>query len=576
VARPSPARCLAAAALAAGFGVPRARANVTGAVELQGQFTQSVPRAGPSTESALLLEGLSLHYAGLPFGPSVAVATAGGSFSNVNGWSAGAATSGQVLTFDTSVGLLPRRGVPLRLYAAGTVSEGSGGALAARAAGPTLLYGGALSLEPGRVRPSLRLDVSESRGSRPGRDRFSDLQRRLAATSQGLYGGQRVTLGLRLDHQELDGAGTTDLRDATLTVASARHQTTFLASQSRRDLSALTSGISEDRQLAATSDQRWSPAVQTLLGARVADADALGATGRVMDARASASWLPLRNGRTLALSAGASVGRTRTVTAAGQRTEGDSYGANGRAGWSEPLGPVTAGLSAGAAWNTCDCGFGEGTVTTVDGTASLSSRPAVRGGWQADYTLARALAPLPRGGDRLEHHARATARLVVGAASTVHAGLGWDDAVRELLDITTGQAATLRERALTASAGGTTRLGAVALNADARNVRGRVVTGGTPFIAGGAAQVRSLWSASGGAAWSPSMSLGLQAQVVGTWADLSGAPAVTTYAANAALTYRLGRIQVGLQYQAARLRIGDDPSSLEHSVRSVLSRPFGF
>ena len=100
-------RILAALALAAALAARPARANVTGNVEVQTQTTQSsvAPGVG-TTQSTLLMESLALHYAGLPFGPDVAIATAGGGFSNVTGWGSGMQLRGRVFSFDGSA---PRR-----------------------------------------------------------------------------------------------------------------------------------------------------------------------------------------------------------------------------------------------------------------------------------------------------------------------------------------------------------------------------------------------------------------------------------------------------------------------------------
>lgn len=573
-ARPA-IQLLAALAL---LGAAPARAGVTGAVELQGQAvqTRSQPVGGSTQTStvALLMESLSLHYAGLPFGPAVAIATAGGSFTRVDGWYGdGLRSTGQVLTFDTSLGLLPRRAVPLRLFAGGSVVSGTSGALATHGGGPSLLYGGALSLEPGRLTPGLRLDVSESRSSRPGIADLSDRQRRLTASAYDTIKGQRLNLAVRLESDHREGAGDVTSRLATLDWSSTLHQTTLLASEVRRTLPFL-GGITSDRLLSGNSEQRWGPALATQVAGRLSEVGGAGATGQLGDARAGFTWRALQGTDQLTFSAGANGGFTRT-SSGGSESNGSSRGAAGRASYGRALGPLSGGLSVGASTNTCACSFGNaGTATLLDATASLALVPAGRASGQADYTIVRALAPLGRGGDRLENHARAFGWLAVGEASNLSASLAWDDGVRELLDITTGTAASLHERGLSGSLGAATRLGAFAPSAEVRHARNTVVTDGSPFVVGSPTQVRSVTSALAGAWWTPRDNLGLQAQLRGSWAETNDAGAVTTLGTSLSIHWRLGRLLTSLQYQGGRTRQAGSNATLQQSIMATLSRPF--
>jgi len=560
------------------LAAPRARANVTGYAEVQGQSTQTTtqPVGGEARTSAtnLLQETLSLHYAGLPFGPAVALVTAGGTFSSVNAWyGQGLQASSRALSFDTSLGLLPRRSVPLRLYAGGTVVTGTSGPLAANGAGPSLLYGGALNLEPGRLAPGLRLDLSEARSSRPGLPDLSDLQRRLTATAYLDARGQRLNLSLRMEDDHREAAGDVTSRALTLDWGSPRHQTTLLASAVRRSLAILT-GITSDRQLSASSVQRWQPAVSTSLSARLSESSGGGASGTLGDARASFTWRPVDGRRQLTLSGGGSAGFTRTTSAAGEVT-GDTYGASARASYGQPVGPVNALLAVGAATSTCDCRFGnQGTTTLLDASASATLVAGGRRSCQLDYAAVRATAPLASGGDRLEHHARAFGWLGLGEASSVTASLGYDEGRRELLDITTGRAVTLPERALSASLGGATQLGRVFPSAEVRHARNTVVTEGSPFVAGSATRVRAVTSGLATLAWNPLERLGLQGQLRGSWTELDRAATLATIGANLALTWRLGRLLLAAQYQLTRSQLGDDPAASQQSIRLTLSRPF--
>jgi hypothetical protein len=463
--------------------------------------------------------------------------------------------------------------VPLRLYAGGTVVGGSGGPLATAGAGPSLLYGAALNLEPGAVLPGLRLDLSESRTSHPGFDDLTDRQRRLVATAFQAAWGQRFNLGLRLENDHREGAGDVSAKGVTLDVGSARHQTTVAYAETRRTLAFLT-GLTADRQVNGTSEQRWHQALTTQLAARWAEVEGAGATGSLTDARAAFVWRPLQARQQLTLSGSAGAGSTRTSNASGEVT-GRSVGGSGRAAYGHQLGPVNAGLAVGAATTTSDGRAGNaGTTTQLDATASVALVQAARAGGQVDYTLVRALAPLARGGDRLEHHARAFGRLTLAAESVLTASLAWDDGRRELLDITTGAAVGLHERAASASLGANTRLGRVYPSVEVRHARNSVVADDTSFVAGSATQVRSVTSALAGASWNPRHDLGLQGQLRASWTELRDERSLTSMGANLQLTWRLGRLVFTAQYQAFRSRLGDAPASFQQSIRGVFSRPF--
>jgi hypothetical protein len=559
------------------LGAPRARAGVTGYAEVQGQATetttQAVGGAARSSATTLLMETLSLHYAGLPFGPAVAVVTAGGTFTSVSSWyGQGREASSQALSFDTSLGLLPRRAVPLRLFAGGTLVSGTGGALAAAGAGPSLLYGGALNLEPGRLLPGLRLDVSEARSSRPGLPDLSDVQRRLVATAFMDAHGERLTLALRLEDDRREAAGEVTSRSLALDWGSPRHQTTLLAAEVRRSLAILT-GITSDRLVSASSVQRWRTTLATTLSARLSEASGAGARGTLGDARAAFTWRPVDGRRQLTLSGSGSAGFTRTTSSAGEAT-GDSFGAAARASYGQPLGPVGATLSLGAATATCDCRFGNsGTTTQLDATAAATLLSGGRRSCQVEYSLVRASAPLGSGGDRQEHHARAFGWLGLGVATSLTASLGYDDGRRELLDITTGRAVTLPERALSASLGASTQLGRVYPSAEVRHARNTVVTEGSPFVAGSATRVRAVTSGLATLAWTPLERLGLQGQLRASWTELD-TRSLTTVGASLSLTWRLGRLLLASQYQLTRSQLGHDPTARQQSLRLTLSRPF--
>ncbi|HEY6099874.1 MAG TPA: hypothetical protein VIW03_10620, partial [Anaeromyxobacter sp.] len=333
-------------------------------------------------------------------------------------------------------------------------------------------------------------------------------------------------------------------------------------------------GITSDRMLSGTSDQRWTPAFSTQLAGRLSEAGADSASGRLGDARAAVTWVPLRATNQLTLSATGNAGFTRT-SAPGADASGTSWGAGGRAAYGRPLGAFNTGLALGASVNGCSCGFGnEGVTRQVDATGSLALLPAGRVSGQLDYTVASAAAPIGRGGDRLENHARATGRLALREWSSVNASLSYDDGFRELLDITTGRSAGIHEQAITGSLGLSTQLGRAAFSGEVRHSRGSVVTDGSPFVAGGATQIRSMTSAYATTSWSPVRDLALQAQLVGSRADLARSPGITSAGANAALVWRLGRLSASVQYQGARVQYDGSPATLQQTVRTLLSRPF--
>ncbi len=574
--RPAGHLLVALALLAA----PWAHAHVTGYAEVQGQSTQNTtqPVGGTvqTTATTLLLETLSLHYAGLPFGPSVAVATAGGTFTNVDDWdSLGRRSRSQALSFDTSLGFLPRRAVPLRLYAGGTLLRGTGQYLATAGVGPSVLYGGALNLEPDRLRPGLRLDLSEARSSRPGVPDLADLQRRLTANSFLDVSGQRFNLALRLENDHREAASDSSSRALTFDWSSASQQTTLLASEVRRS-QALLNGITSERLLSASGLQRWRPSVWSALSARLSESSGAGATGTLGDARATVTWRPVDAQQQLTVSGTGGTGFTRTASPAGEVT-GDSYLAGARVAYGRPLGPVSGLLSLGATTSTCNCRFGnDGTTNGLDATISAALLPGARRSCQVEYSIIGVTAPLSAGGDRLENHARAFGWIGVGAASNLTASIAYDDGRRQLLDITTGQAVTLPERGVSASIGVSSQLGRFYPSAELRHARNTSVTEGSPFVAGSITRVRSVTTALATGSWNPLERLGLQAQLRGSLTELSGTPSIAAAGASLFLTWRLGRLLFSAQYQLNLGWLADASPTRQQSIRASLSRPFEF
>jgi len=146
----------------------------------------------------------------------------------------------------------------------------------------------------------------------------------------------------------------------------------------------------------------------------------------------------------------------------------------------------------------------------------------------------------------------------------------------------------LRERTLTATFGGDTRVRTFTLGGEVRQTFGSLATDGSPFAVGtpGAngspfvtstrKQVRSITGLQASVSYVPRPELALQAQALGSYADLDSSPAIVSWGSNLGITWRVGRFFLNAQYQAYQVQIGDAPASLQHSFRTALSRPFDF
>lgn len=572
-ARGGPGPLLALVAL-----VPLAAgANVNGNVDIQSQSVQTSGEARTGgfqgTTATLLQETISLHYAGLPFGSTVALVTLGGGFTNIDGaLGNGSSLHGRATSFDLSAALLPRRSYPLRIFTRGSVVDGSPGVVASTGGAATLAYGASLNLEPGTLLPGLRLEAEEGRSSHL-RDRpLSDIRRMINASAFKDVGDERLNLTLRLDSERRQEAGEFATRTANFSWISPRHQTLLLASEVQHSGLADVAGLTSERQVSASHLQRWSQRLSSDVALQLSEASATDGKGMRENAQASLTLLPFLD-RQLTISGTANAGAARTTSTAAQ-ARGTNYGGGGRVGYAQPLSGWQAGISAGAAANACNCEFGNsGTQTTVVGGVSMAKVTEQRVSLQIDYNIARVFAPATRGGRRLEQHARASARLPVTESADTNFALGYDDGYRELIDLHAGTAYTLREVAGTGAAGLTFRLGRGSLNTELRHSRGAVIVPPARFVSGTPATARALTSGTLAASYSALERLSLQAQLAGSWTELKGSPPMTSAIATLGATYRFGRMTFTAQYQYTRT----DVSSLagtQQTIRASFSRPF--
>ena len=553
-----------------------AAARVTGTVEVQSQTVRSLGAIQgfdlPSTTATLLQETVALHYAGLPFGPSAALITMGGGFTNIDGaLGDGANVHGRAYSWDLSAAFLPRRAYPLRLFTRGSVVDGPPGVVASTGGALSLAYGGSLNLEPGQTLPGLRLEVEEARSSHLSDRPLGDLRRVVTATGFKAYGAELVNLTLRLDDEFRDEAGNFRSRLANLTWSSPTHETLLLASEVRHSGTDIA-GLTSERQASATHLQRWSSRFSTDAALRLAEATANEAYGLRGNAQTGFSYQPFVAHQVI-FSASGDAGFTKTESP-DARASGSNYGANGRVGYTRPIGIWQTSAFLGVNADTCRCEFGNsGTQTGVGGGLSTGTTTAGRVLLQGDYSVQKVFAPLARGGRRLEQHARATSRLPVTEAVEAGLSLGYDDGYREIIDLSSGTAYTLRELAGSGTASLIYRLERGSVNAELRHARGTVIVPPSRFVSGVPASARMLTSGSLSGAYAVVRGLDVTLQLAGSWTELSNAAPMTSTAGTAGAVYRFGRMTFSAQYQVLRTEFGGQ-SSTQTTLRAAFSRPF--
>lgn len=243
-----------------------ALAGLTGEVSASGQVqvldAQQPGGASRQSTAALLSENLSLHYAGMPFGTSVAMLGAGLHASNLNLWSDAGPLSARTASASLSVGFLPRRAVPVRLYVRGTLAEGAPQLVPTLGGRESLAFGANVSLEPRGWAPGVRADFDEQHFSAPGAvEVLGDVRRAASLVLARPFGAHRVSLGVRFDqeHRALSGDWSRVGVDGQW-LAPGQQLTLSLAQVDRLPLTtALVPTATRERQGRAEYGLRWSP-----------------------------------------------------------------------------------------------------------------------------------------------------------------------------------------------------------------------------------------------------------------------------------------------------------------------------
>ncbi|MFL5455999.1 MAG: hypothetical protein ACJ78X_06315 [Myxococcales bacterium] len=552
-----------------------ARAIVTGNVEVQSQTVRTQADTGSGSQAStatLLQENVSMHYAGLPFGPAFALVTLGGGFSNIDGGLGnGVALHGRSTSWDLSAAFLPRRAYPLRIFTHGSLVEGSPGIVATTGGPLTLGYGASLNLEPGHTLPGLRVDVEEDRASHVANTSLNDVRRTAIASAYKSYGAENLNLTVRLDDESRFQGGSFLTRSGNFAWTSPQHQTIVAASENRHT-SVDIAGLTAEREASATHVQRISDSLSANGSVRLAEADAPGASGERGNAQAGVSVQPI-TGEQLILSAGANGGfaTTNSGTANGR---GTSFGGDVRAGYSWPLaGWMTSVFLSGAA-DRCNCDFGNsGLQEAIGGGLSVGRTMASRLTLQGDYSVQRVFAPLTRGGRRLEQHVRGTVRTPITDRLDGNLSAGYDDAYRVVIDLRAGTAYTLRERAGSAALGANYRFDRGSLFGELRYVRGDAIVPTSAFVAGAPVAAHTMKNATLSGAYALFYSLDLTAQLSGSWTDVNTGPPMTSNTGMVGAVFKFGRMTFSASYQLLHTEFSG-VSSNQQTIRATFARPF--
>ena len=555
-----------------------AHAGLSGQLSATGQavaLEAGTPNGGTQRAfSVMLQENLGLQYTGSPFGPSVALLGAGLQASNTNGWGAdGAALAGRTATLDFSVGLLPRRSIPLRLYVRGTVTDAGPQSLPTFGGRESLAYGANLNFEPGAWLPGVRADYEEQRFTGLGATQpLGDLRRVATLGLSRSLGREQLYLGGRFDQEQRALTGSWRGVSVNGHWMSAEHQTTVFGSYVDRQVKLVLPGAptaTTERQLRVDHVQRWSPQLSSELHGRLGDARFAGGDGALGGAGLGLLWRPLV-GHDLVVSAAGDVGFTQTSGAGA----GNSVGGLVRAGYSRALGPVRAGLFGGAGTQFCGCSSSStGLLSSVDVGATVGTLGFERVEARAEYRLAAVDAPAGRGGKRTEHHVLGSARVRVTTRAELTLNAGYDDGFRDYIDVTSGGVAALHEQAFFGGGSFTLGLFRGTLTLDARHARGGALLPQGAFVDGPPPTARAVTSLGLFALQpvGPSVDVSLGAQAAWTVLD-AGAP-LSTVGGTAGVNVRLGRIAAQLQYQFNRADTQGLVSN-QHFLRLSVSRPF--
>ncbi|MFO0594267.1 MAG: hypothetical protein U0228_03155 [Myxococcaceae bacterium] len=532
---------------------------------------QDVTGTARQSASAVLQENLSLLYAGTPFGPSIAVLTAGLQATNFNGWStSGEVLSGRAATLDASIGLFPRRAMPLRLYARGTVADGTPQSLPTFGGREAVAFGANVNLESTGWWPHLRADFEELHFTGVSAPPLGDLRRFATLTLTRPIAGHLVSLGARYDQENTAAAGQWLGVSLTGAWGSPLHQTNAFARYVDRQLHVFAPGAptaTVERTLRLDHVQRLGAGLLLDVHARAGDARFDTGDGALGGLAAGATWKPF-DAHDFQVALSGDLGLTHTSGAG----DGRSAGALGRASYGRFFGPVHAGVGVGGGTQWCGCaGQGEGFRSSVDGNASASVAFS-NGDAQASYRIAYVDAPVARGGKRTEHHALGLGHVRLGRTDLT-AYLGYDDGFRDYIDVRSSVAAALHETAFSTGGSVTVALPRGSASLDGRYAHGTALIPDSPFVDGPPPTARDLWSVglNGGMPVSTWLDASLGARA--TWTTIDGQRPLSTVGVTAALSAHFGRLNAQLQYQLAR---SDTQGNLgvQHLLRLTLSRPF--
>lgn len=559
------------------------RAGVYGDVSAQGQaqtFEATNPNgASSSARSLIIAENLGLHYAGTPFGPNAVLLGAGLQAMNVNGFGdAGSLVSGRSATLDLSVGLFPRRALPLRLYARGTLTDGGPQSFATLGGREALAVGANVHLEPFKLLPGLRLDAEHLSFTGLGATKpLGDVRRTLAATLYRQIDSHQVSATLRVTNEERALIGQWLGVGLLGSWTSPTHTTTLSAeSVDRSRLTVPLPGAATsmvDRTLRLNHQQRWTRRLFSDASARLTDVRFDAASGTQGGATAGVSWQPFEL-HELSLSAAGEVGFATTTASP---TTGSTAGGMGRVGYARELGPVRAGAFVGGMAQHCqNCvGLTDGWMGSFDVGVSASTVAFSRFDAQADYRAALVRAPMGRGGNRTEHHGKVTGRVRLWGRSDAYALVGYDDGFRDYIDLSSGGIASLHEQALSLGGGLQASVWRGMVSVDARHLRGNAVIPASPFSLGPPQTAREVTQLTANALMPVLPWLDANGGASAGWTVLDGGRPLSTFTTNLGVSARVGRFTSSLTWSLYR----NDTQGFvttQHLVRLAVSRPFDF
>ncbi|MBL8923043.1 MAG: hypothetical protein JNJ54_29610 [Myxococcaceae bacterium] len=561
-----------------------AQAGVSGQASVQGQV-QTLETKAPNgvtigTRALTLSENLGIHYTGTPFGANAVLLSAGFEGMNMNAFGdAGALMSGRTGTIDLSVGLFPRRALPVRLYARGTLTDGGPQSFASFGGREAIAFGVNLNLEPGKYLPGLRLDAEQMNYTALGSNRtLGDLRRTLNATLFKQFGEHQVNLTTRLmqESRVLTGDWLGVFLIGTWT--SPRHTTTLMADHIDRSRLAVqlpgqapTTVVERNARL--SHQQRWTPRLFTDVSLRVTDARFPTAWGTQGGGTVGASWQPFEQ-HELVMSGSADVGFAATST---NTRVGSLSGGSARAGYGRSFGYVRPGVSVGGLAQHCaNCvGLVDGWLGAFDVGASVATMGFTRFDAQLEYRMALVRAPAGRGGNRTEHHAKGTGRFRINSRSEVYALVGYDDGYRDFIDVLSGGIATLREQAFTVGGGVQATLGRGTGSLDARHSRGNAVIPQSTFTFGPPPTAREVTQLNATVLLPVLPWLDTSAGGVAAWTVIDNTQPLTTFGGNVGASARFGRFTSTLAWSVMRNDVSGSVTT-QHLVRLSLSRPFDF